>query len=167
MVAQNPTWGVPRIHGELKMLAFDISERTVLPWMRKAPRDPNPAKRWKAFLNNHREVIAAMDFFTVPTFTFGVFCCFFVIAHDRLRILHCNVTKHLMSAWVIQQLREAFPYDTTPGFLSKFGLYPFLPLSQTSPGIAFSLPDGNLARDRSNVMKSRRSANEYWLGLSQ
>jgi hypothetical protein len=26
MVADNPTWGAPRIHGELKMLGFDISE---------------------------------------------------------------------------------------------------------------------------------------------
>ena len=84
----------PRIHGELKMLGFDISERTVLRWMRKAPRNPEPAKRWAAFLSNHREAIAAMDFFTVPTLAFGVLYCFFVIAHDRRRILHCNVTKH-------------------------------------------------------------------------
>jgi hypothetical protein len=60
MVAENPTWGAPRIHGELKMLGFDISERTVLRWKRKAPRDPEPAKRWTAFLSNHREAIAAM-----------------------------------------------------------------------------------------------------------
>jgi hypothetical protein len=26
MVAENPTWGSPRIHGELKMLGFDVSE---------------------------------------------------------------------------------------------------------------------------------------------
>src|ERR1017187_4085315 len=66
MVSENPTWGAPRIHGELKMLGFDISERTVLRWMRKAPRRPEPAIRWAAFLSNHREAIAAMDFFTVP-----------------------------------------------------------------------------------------------------
>ena len=65
MFAENPTWGAPRIHGELKMLGFDISERTVLRWMRKAPRNPDHAKRWMTFLNNHREAIAAMDFFTV------------------------------------------------------------------------------------------------------
>jgi putative transposase len=29
MVAENPTWGAPRIHGELQMLGFDVSERTV------------------------------------------------------------------------------------------------------------------------------------------
>jgi len=50
MVTENPTWGTPRIHGELKMLGFEISERTVLRWMRKAPRPPEPAKRWAAFL---------------------------------------------------------------------------------------------------------------------
>ena len=64
MVAENSIWGAPRIHGELKMLGFDISERTVLRWMRKAPRNPEPARRWAAFLTNHREAIAAMDFFT-------------------------------------------------------------------------------------------------------
>jgi putative transposase len=117
MVAENRTWGAPRIHGELKMLGFEISERTVLRWMRKAPRDPDPARRWKAFLDNHREAIAAMDFFTVPTSTFGVLYGFFVIAHDRRRILHYNVTRHPTTAWVAQQLREAFPYDSAPRYL--------------------------------------------------
>jgi hypothetical protein len=60
MVAENPTWGSPRIHGELRMLGFDISERSVLRWMRKAPRNPQPAKRWAVFLANHREAIAAV-----------------------------------------------------------------------------------------------------------
>ena len=66
MSTENLLWGAPRIHGELKMLGFDISERTVLRWMRKAPRRPEPAKCWTEFLNNHREAIAAMDFFAVP-----------------------------------------------------------------------------------------------------
>ena len=117
IVAENSTWGAPRIHGELKMLGFEISERTVLRWMRKAPRDPKPAERWMTFLSNHREAIAAMDFFTVPTLTFGVLYGFFVIEHDRRRILPCNVTKHPTSAWVVQQLREAFPYDSAPRYL--------------------------------------------------
>ena len=117
MVAENRTWGAPRLHGELTMLGFDISERTVSRWMRKAPRDPEPAKRWAAFLKNHREAIAAMDFFAVPTLAFGVLYCFFVIAHDRRKILHCNVTKHPRSAWITQQLHEAFPYDSAPGYL--------------------------------------------------
>jgi putative transposase len=127
MVVENPTWGAPRIHGELLMLGFDVSERTISRWMKRAPREPEPAKRWLAFLRNHREVIAAMDFFTVPTIRFGVLYCFFVISHDRRRILHINVTKHPTSLWTVQQLREAFPFGSAPRFLifdrdGKYGL---------------------------------------------
>jgi hypothetical protein len=53
MVVENSTWGAPRIHGELKMLGYEISERTVLRWMGKAPRNPAPARRW-AFCLFHR-----------------------------------------------------------------------------------------------------------------
>jgi transposase InsO family protein len=68
-----------------------------------------------------------MDFFTVPTITFGVLYCFFVISHDRRRILHLNVTKHPTGPWTIQQLREAFPFGSEPRFLifdrdGKYGL---------------------------------------------
>jgi putative transposase len=117
MVEENPTWGAPRIHGELLMLDFDVSERTISRWMRRAPRNPELAKRWLAFLRNHREAIAAMDFFAVPTITFGVLYCFFVISHDRRRILHVNVTRHPTSRWIVQQLREAFPFGSAPRFL--------------------------------------------------
>ena len=48
-----------------------------------------------------------MDFFTVPTITFGVLYCFFIISHDRRRILHVNVTKHPTSGWIIVCLRQA------------------------------------------------------------
>ena len=127
MVVENPTWGAPRIHGELLMLGFDLCERTISRWMKRAPRDPEPAKRWLAFLRNHREAIAAMDFFTVPTINFGVLYCFFVISHSRRRILHFNVTKHPTSLWVVQQLRESFPFELAPRFLifdrdAKYGL---------------------------------------------
>jgi putative transposase len=109
------------------MLGFDISERTISRWMKRAPRNPELGKRWLTFVRNHREAIAAMDFFTVPTITFGVLYGFFIIAHDRRRILHCNVTRHPTSAWIVQQLREAFPYESGPKFLlfdhdAKYGL---------------------------------------------
>jgi putative transposase len=79
------------------------------------------------FLRNHREAIAAMDFFTVPTINFGLLYCFFVISHGRRRILHLNVTKHPTSLWVVQQLRESFPFELAPRFLifdrdAKYGL---------------------------------------------
>ena len=86
--------------------------------MDQAGAERSPAsQRWRAFLANHREAIAAMDFFTVPSITFGVLYCFFIIAHDRRRILHCNVTKHPTSGWIVQQLREGFPFGEAPRFL--------------------------------------------------
>src|ERR1019366_8248208 len=92
---------------ELLKLGFDLSEPTVSRWVRRAPRPPDPARRWLIFLRNHREAIAAMDFFTVPTLTFGILYCFFVIGHDRRRILHCNVTRNPNALWVALQLNEA------------------------------------------------------------
>src|SRR5262250_822203 len=126
MVAENPTWGAPRIHGELLKLGFEVSERSVSRWVRRAPRYPDPVKRWLTFLRNHREAIAAIDFFTVPTLTFGVLYCFFLIAHDRRRILRCHVTRNPSSLWIVQQMREAWPYTRAQKFLlfdrdAKFG----------------------------------------------
>ena len=126
MFAENPTWGAPRIHGELLKLGFDVSERSVSRWIRRAPKDADPVKRWLTFLRNHREAIAAMDFFTVPTLTFGVLYCFFVIGHDRRKILHFNVTRNPTALWVVQQLREAWAYKQPHRFLlfdrdAKFG----------------------------------------------
>jgi hypothetical protein len=128
MAVDNLTWGAPRIPGELLMLGFDLCARTISRWMKRAPRGPQPAQRWLAFfLRNHREAIAAMDFFAVPTITFGVLYGFFVISHNRRRILHFNVTKHPTSSWIIQQLREAFPFESASRFLifdrdAKYGL---------------------------------------------
>jgi putative transposase len=127
MVTENPTWGAPRIHGELQMLGFDVSERTVSRWVERAPKNPDKVDRWKAFLKNHREVIAAMDFFTVHTVTFGILYCFFLISHDRRRILYFNVTRNPSSHWIVQQLRETFPFESPPKYMildrdKKFGL---------------------------------------------
>jgi transposase InsO family protein len=110
MARENPSWGAPRIHGELLKLGFDVSERTVSRYLaRRVPRPGDAGKNWLAFLKNHREVIAALDFFTVPTLTFRLLYCFFAIDHGRRRILHFNVTAHPTAEWVVQQLRETFP----------------------------------------------------------
>lgn len=109
MAAENADWGAPKIHGELLKLGFEVSERTVARYLQRLRRRGDPAKHWLAFLANHREVIVALDFFTVPTLTFQLLYCFFVIEHGRRRVLHFNVTRHPTADWVVQQLREAFP----------------------------------------------------------
>jgi len=57
-----------------------------------------------------------MDFFIVPTATFRVLYVLLIMAHDRRRILHFNVTTSPSAAWTARQLLEAFPYDTRPRF---------------------------------------------------
>jgi putative transposase len=109
LAQENPDWGTPRIHGELQKLGSVVVERSVARYLRRIRRRGDPARRWVTFLQNHREVIAAFDFFTVPTITFQLLYCFFVIEHGRRRILHFNVTGHPTAEWVVQQLREAFP----------------------------------------------------------
>jgi hypothetical protein len=59
---------------------------------------------------------AAVDFFSVAKVTFNVLYVFFLIGHDRRRILHFKVTRHPTSVWIAQQLREAFSMNRTPSF---------------------------------------------------
>jgi putative transposase len=105
---ENLDCGAPKIHGELLKLGFAVSERTVARYLRRLRPRGNPDGRWRVFLQNHLDVIVALDFFMVPTATFRLLYCFFVIEHRRRRILHFNVTGNPTAPWVVQQLREAF-----------------------------------------------------------
>ncbi len=116
-------WGAPTIYSELRMLGFgnDVSQSTVSRYLRKIKKDdPNTVKKrrsWSTFLKNHRDFIAAMDFFVIPTVQFRIFYVFFVISHARRQVVHFNVTEHPTAQWVIRQLREAFPFDQAPKYL--------------------------------------------------
>jgi putative transposase len=106
---ENPTWGAPRIHGELWKLGVPVSERTVSRYLARLRRNINAGQRWRTFLNNHRDAIVGMDFFTVITLNFRILYSLFLIHHGRREILHFNSTEHPTSEWIVQQLREAFP----------------------------------------------------------
>src|SRR5262252_1595287 len=51
MATANPLWGAPRIHGELRTLGVDVSERTVSRLLK--PRTRPRSQTWKTFLTNH------------------------------------------------------------------------------------------------------------------
>jgi hypothetical protein len=124
MAAANPTWGAPRIHGEMVKLGIDIGERTVSTLMPKRPRKP-PSQTWRTFLANHLGSLASIDFFTIPTATFRVLFVFVVLAHRRRRVVHFNVTEHPTAASTAQQIVEAFPEETGPACLlrDRDGIY--------------------------------------------
>jgi putative transposase len=115
MWSSNPTWGAPRIQAELHKLGIDVSDSTIRRYRPTRPRQPS--QNWRAFLENHLGDIVAMDFFVVPTVTFRVLYVLLIMAHDRRRILHVNVTTSPSAAWTARQVLEAFPYDTRPRFL--------------------------------------------------
>jgi len=116
-MARENGWGAPRIHGELLRLGIDASERSVSRYLRDLPGRSKPSQGWTAFLTNHRHGIAAMDFFTVPTAAFRVLYVLFVIGHWRRSLAWFGVTRSPTAAWVIQQLREAFPFENAPSHL--------------------------------------------------
>jgi len=86
-------------------------------YLPRKPASPDAITRWLTFLRNHREAIAAMDFFVVPTVTFRPVYVWFAINHARRRILHFDVTNAPTAAWVVQQLRETFGLDVLPRHL--------------------------------------------------
>ena len=117
MASENRTWGSPRIHGELLKLGFRVSERTVLRYMPKRKGTDKQRQAWRTFLENHREVIAAMDFLVVPTINFHQIYILVILHHGRRMIAHVNITTNPTAEWVKQQLREAFPFDEIPKYL--------------------------------------------------
>jgi putative transposase len=117
MCRENPGWGALRIHGELLKLGIDIGESSVSKYMVRC-RKP-PSQTWRTFLESHANQLVSIDFFTVPTIRFQVLYVFLVLAHDRRRILHFNVTAHPTAEWTGQQLRETFPFDQLPRYLLR------------------------------------------------
>ena len=117
MSRENPLWGAPRIHGELLKLGIEIGETSVSKYVVR--RCQPPLQTWRTFLENHVKDLVSVDFFSVPTIRFQVLHVFLVLAHDRRRIVHWNVTAHPTAAWTAQQLREAFPFDHLPRYLLR------------------------------------------------
>src|SRR4029077_3961451 len=113
----NPLLSAPRIHGELLKMVIDVGETSVSKYMIRH-RHP-PSQTWRTFLDNHVKSMVSIDFFTVPTLRFQVLYVFVVLAHDRRRIVHFNVTAHPTAEWTGQQLREAFPFDQVPRYLLR------------------------------------------------
>ena len=78
-----------------------------------------PSQTWRTFLENHVKSMVSVDFFTVPTIRFEVLYVFLVLAHERRRILHFGVTAHPTAEWTVQQLRNAFPWESAPRYLLR------------------------------------------------
>ena len=113
----NPIWGAPRLHGELLKLGIKISESTISRLLPK--RQKPPSQSWRVFLADHVGDLVSVDFFTVPTINFGILFVFLVVAHDRRRVVHFNITTNPTAFWTAQPMIEAFPGNTAPRYLLR------------------------------------------------
>jgi putative transposase len=124
---------IKRIHKENPLLSPEkIYERLVnlniknvpcpnsiakyIPETRKPPSEKQ-VQSWRNFLKNHSNRIWACDFFVVPTLTFKILYGFIIINHSRRKIEHFAVTTNPDSDWLVQQMREATPYDHHPDYI--------------------------------------------------
>jgi putative transposase len=117
MSKANPLWGAPRIHGELQKLGVEISQAAVSKYVVRHRRPPS--QTWRTFLDNHVGSLVSVDFFVVPTVMCKVLFVFVVLAHERRRVLHINVTDAPTAQWTAQQLVEAFPWETAPRYVLR------------------------------------------------
>jgi putative transposase len=123
----NPLWRAPRIHGKLLKLGIEASQATVGRFLPRRSKSPSPT--WRAFLQNHMAVMAAVEMFVVATATFKLLYAMIVLDHHRRRVIHFEVTENPTQFWLARQITEAFPWDTAPRYLLRD--------RDTSYGVAF------------------------------
>jgi transposase InsO family protein len=117
MSRANPTWGAPRIVGELRKLGLEVAKSTVEKYRIRPKKPTSPT--WKTFLKNHMEDLVALDFFVVPTVMNRVLFVLLILAHARGYVVHFNITEHPTAEWTAQQVIEAFPWDEAPRYLLR------------------------------------------------
>ena len=116
-MATENCWRARRIQTELSKLGIRVSLATISRYLPKKGRDPTQHQRWMSFLRDHRDVIAGMDFFVVPTVRFRLLYVWFAIDHGPTRLRHFNITTNPSAQPVIQQLRETFSEELTHRYL--------------------------------------------------
>lgn len=73
----------------------------------------SPSQTWRTFLENHAKQLVSIDFFSVPAIRFRVLDVLVVLAHDRCRIVHSNVTAHPTAEWTRQHFARHFPLNNS------------------------------------------------------
>jgi putative transposase len=109
LVADNPSWGYRRVHGELLTLGITVAASTVWEILCEAGIDPAPeraATTWTQFLRSQAEALLAADFIETTTLTGTRMYVLAVIEHASRRIRVLGATAHPTAAWVTQAARN-------------------------------------------------------------
>jgi transposase InsO family protein len=109
LVAENPSWGYRRVHGELLTLGITVAASTVWEILRTAGIDPAPdraATTWAQFLRSQADALLAADFIETITLTGTRLYILAVIEHASRRVRVLGATAHPTAAWVTQTARN-------------------------------------------------------------
>jgi putative transposase len=109
LVAENPSWGYRRVHGELLTLGVKVAASTVWEILREAGIDPAPdraATTWSQFVRSQAEALLAADFLETITLTGTRMYVLAVIDHASRRIRVLGATAHPTAAWMTQTARN-------------------------------------------------------------
>ncbi len=109
LARDNPSWQPRRIQGEVfRVLGERLHIDTVRKYRPKRNPDPRRVLSWATFLKLHCPSISAMDFFAIPRIGKNPLFGFFVIQHERRKLLCLNVTERPTADWIREQLIQAF-----------------------------------------------------------
>jgi putative transposase len=106
---ENPSWGYPRIAGELRKLGLRVSPSTIrriLLANRLGPRAEALGPSWREFLRQQAASMLACDFFTAETISLRRFYVLFFIELESCRVHLAGCTTNPTGAWVTQQARN-------------------------------------------------------------
>ncbi len=109
LVAENPSWGYRRVHGELLTLGITVAASTVGEMLRDAGIDPTPDRAgttWTQFLRSQAEALLAADFIETLTLAGTRMYILALIQHAGRRIRIPGATAHLTAVWVTQVARN-------------------------------------------------------------
>jgi putative transposase len=97
LLAENPSWGYRRVHGELLTLGVKVAASTVWEILREAGTDPAPdraATTWTQVLRAQAEALLATDFIETITLTGTRTYVLAVIEHPSRRIRILGATAY-------------------------------------------------------------------------
>src|SRR5215218_2277234 len=110
LARENPRWGHRRIQGELAKLGHAVSASAVRAALRRHRVPPAPQRQrttsWRDFIQSHKDLLLACDFFTVETVFLQTLYALFFIEIGTRRVHLAGCTAHPTVAWVTQQARN-------------------------------------------------------------
>src|SRR5256885_15000130 len=109
LVADNPSWGYRRVHGELLTLGIKVAASTVWEMLREAGIEPAPdraATTWAQFLRSQANALLAADFIQTIALTGARMYVLTVIEHASRRVRILGATTHPTATWVAQAARN-------------------------------------------------------------